>query len=418
MVPLCPARGVTRRPEGKYADPVRGPKPCTYHPAVEETAPAVLELGLVLLAAAAAGWVARRIGLPATLGYLAVGLVVSPFTPGYVADRHQIQLLADVGIVLLLFEVGIEIDLVRLGREHRALFLIAPVQVLVTTGVVAAIALVLGLAPAAAALVGLSIALSSSVVIVNITRSRRRTTDPATERAMLGWSVLQDVTGVILAAVIVAAIQPTGRPLLLVGAGYVAFALLAVAGARVLPVALRGLGREPDLFLVVSVAAGVGLAGLGSVVFGLPLALSAFVAGLAIGEGAETNEARLRLLPFRDLLAVLFFVAIGTLLDPAELAAGLGWLAVLAAALVVAKVGLTWLLVRVAALDVRPLQLAIGIGQIGEFSFVFASIGLGVGAIDAPLYAAMLGAIVLSIAASSVLVRFAGGAAPAAASAG
>jgi monovalent cation:H+ antiporter-2, CPA2 family len=379
---------------------------------VEETAPAVLELGLVLLAAAAAGWVARRVGLPATLGYLAVGLVVSPFTPGYVADRHQIQLLADVGIVLLLFEVGIEIDLVRLGREHRALFVIAPAQVLITTGVVAAVVLVRGLAPAAAALVGLSIALSSSVVIVNITRSRRRTTDPATERAMLGWSVLQDVTGVILAAVIVAAIQPTGRPLLLIGAGYVAFAVLAVAGARVLPVALRGLGREPDLFLVVSVAAGVGLAGLGSVVFGLPLALSAFVAGLAIGEGAETNEARLRLLPFRDLLAVLFFVAIGTLLDPSELGAGFGWLALLAAALVVAKVGLTWLLVRVAGLDVRPLQLAIGIGQIGEFSFVFASIGLGVGAIDAPLYAAMLGAIVLSIAASSVLVRFAGPAVP------
>jgi monovalent cation:H+ antiporter-2, CPA2 family len=379
---------------------------------MEETAPAVLELALVLVAAAAAGWLARRFGLPATLGYLAVGLVVSPFTPGYVADRHQIQLLADLGIVLLLFEVGIEIDLVRLGREHRALFALAPAQVLITTGVVAAVAVGLGLGTGGAALVGLSIALSSSVVIVNITRSRRRTTDQPTERAMLGWSVLQDLTGVILAAVIVAAVQPTGRPLVVVAAGYLAFGLLALAAARVLPYVLRGLAGEPDLFLIVSVAGGIGVAGLGSVVFGLPLALSAFVAGLAIGEGAETNEARLRLLPFRDLLAVLFFVAIGTLLDPGELASGLGWLLLLVALLVVAKVGLVWLLSRLAGLRARPLQLAIGIGQVGEFSFVFASIGLAAGVLPPAVYAAMLGAIVVSIAVSSVAVRLVGGPAP------
>jgi CPA2 family monovalent cation:H+ antiporter-2 len=375
---------------------------------MEETAPAVLELGLVLLAAAAAGWVARRVGLPATVGYLAVGLAVSPFTPGYVADRHQIQLLADIGVVLLLFEVGIEIDLVRLGRDHRSLFVIAPLQVLVTTAVGAAAAFALGLSPAAAALVGLSLALSSSVVIVNITRSRRRTTDDATDRAMLGWSVLQDVTGVIVAAGIVAAIQPSERPPLLVAAGFGAFALLTLGLARVLPVVLRAIVAESDLFLIVSVAVGVAVAGLGSVAFGLPLALAAFVAGLAIAEGAETTEARLRLLPFRDLLAVLFFVAIGTLLDPAELVAGASWLAVLALLLVVAKVALTWLLVRLAGLRARPLQLAVGIGQVGEFTFVLASIGVAAGAIAADLYAAMLGAIVLSIAVSSVAVRLVG----------
>ncbi|HEY3524036.1 MAG TPA: cation:proton antiporter, partial [Candidatus Limnocylindrales bacterium] len=157
---------------------------------MEATAPAILELGLILAVAAAAGWVARRLGLPATIGYLAVGLVVSPFTPGYVAEREHIQLLADVGVVLLLFEVGIEIDLVRLGREQRALFFVAPAQVILTTAITAAAAVLLGLPLGAAALVGLSIALSSSVVIVNITRSRRRTTDQPTEVAMLGWSVL------------------------------------------------------------------------------------------------------------------------------------------------------------------------------------------------------------------------------------
>ena len=83
------------------------------YPAPMESASSILELGLILLAAVAFGWVARRIGLPAVVGYLLLGVVVSPFTPGFVADREQIQLLADVGVVLLLFEVGIEVDLLR-----------------------------------------------------------------------------------------------------------------------------------------------------------------------------------------------------------------------------------------------------------------------------------------------------------------
>src|SRR3954471_24126267 len=156
-----------------------------------ETGPAILEIGVVLLAAAAAGWTARRVGLPAIVGYLAVGLVVSPFTPGYVADRHQLQLLADVGVVLLLFEVGIEVDVARIRREQGNIIWAAPVQVLATTGISAAVVMALGLPLAPAVVVGLAIALSSSVAIVNITRSRRRSTDPSTERAMLGWSVVQ-----------------------------------------------------------------------------------------------------------------------------------------------------------------------------------------------------------------------------------
>src|SRR5215470_4068199 len=131
-----------------------------------ETAPSVLEIGLVLLAAAGLGWLARRIGLPAVVGYLVLGVIVSPFTPGYVADREQIQLLADLGVVLLLFEVGIEIDLGRLGREERALAWVPPVQVVVTTAASTAVLVALGVTIMPAAVLGLAIALSSSVVIV------------------------------------------------------------------------------------------------------------------------------------------------------------------------------------------------------------------------------------------------------------
>jgi len=153
---------------------------------MDATAPGILEIGLLLILAGAAGWLARRIGLPAVIGYLAFGLAVSPFTPGYVADRAQLQLLADVGVILLLFEVGMEVDVGRLRREHGGLFWAAPAQVLLSTAIAAGVLMALGVPPAPAAVVGVAVALSSSVVVVNVTRSRRRTTDHETDRALLG----------------------------------------------------------------------------------------------------------------------------------------------------------------------------------------------------------------------------------------
>jgi CPA2 family monovalent cation:H+ antiporter-2 len=373
---------------------------------MDATAAPILEIGGVLLAAALGGWIARRLGLPAIVGYLAVGLGFSPFTPGFVADRHQLELLADVGVVLLLFEVGIEVDLGRLRRDHGPLLWVAPAQALLSTVIAGGCFLLLGLEPLAAALVGLCVALSSSVVIVNITRSRRRTTDRETEVALLGWSVLQDVVGVAIAAVLLAAIDSGDRPLLesLVRLG--AFGLLVVAVARLLPMVLRRLREEHDLFLITSVASGLTLAGVGATVFGVPLALAAFVGGLAVTESEVAAEARRRLLPFRDVFAVLFFVAVGTLIDPNRLAAAAPWLAVLLVLIVVAKVGVAWVLIRMTGLEVRPLQLAVGLGQIGEFSFVLASTAVAAGAIEASLYVALIAAVAVSITVSSVAVRY------------
>src|SRR5438876_3216163 len=130
------------------------------------SAPSILEIAVVLLGAAGAGWLARRVGLPAVLGYLAVGLLVSPFTPGYVVDRHQLEVLADVGVVLLLFEVGIEVDLFALGRDHRGLVWAAPAQTVITAVLVGLVMTALGLPFLAASLLGLCVAMSSSVGIV------------------------------------------------------------------------------------------------------------------------------------------------------------------------------------------------------------------------------------------------------------
>ena len=150
----------------------------------------MLEIGVVLLAAALAGALARRAGLPAVLGYLLVGLLVGPFTPGYVADREQIQVLADVGVVLLLFEVGIELDLRALRREPRGILLAVPLQIAIGTLAGALAFIWLGTGTLGAVTLGLAVSLSSSVVVVNITRSRRRTTDPITDRALVVWAIL------------------------------------------------------------------------------------------------------------------------------------------------------------------------------------------------------------------------------------
>ena len=372
---------------------------------MESTAPAVFDVGFVLLLAALGGWLARRIGLPAVLGYLAAGLVVSPFTPGYVAERHQLQLFADVGVVLLLFEVGIEIDPLEIGRERARLFLIAPAQVVISTLVAGGLGLAAGLRPAGAVLLGLCVALSSSVVVVNMTRSRRRTTDVATDQVLLGWSVVQDMVGVTLAIVAVIALGLESR------SGPVALALtllylaIVVIAAILIPRLLRAIREEHDLFLVLTVASALALAGLGSLVFGIPLALAAFVSGLAITESREAAEARQRLLPFRDLFAVLFFVAIGALIDPSALVNGVGWLGLLLGLLIVAKLLPVYALARLARVSSRPLQVAIGLAQIGEFSFVLATIGLANGLLPSDLYAAILASVVITIAASTVLVR-------------
>lgn len=361
---------------------------------------------MVLLLAVGAGSLARRLGLPAVLGYLGAGLIVSPFTPGYVADRNQLQVLADVGVVLLLFEVGIEVNPLRLGREHKGVLWAAPVQMITTSLLSGGVAFLLGVSLAGSALIGLSIALSSSVVVVNITRSRRRTTNPPTEAALLSWSVMQDMIGVGFALVLLATFGLADRPPALAAGFIVAFVVLVAAAAWLLPRLLGRLHSEHDLFLLLSVGSGLALAGLGAKFFGVPLALAAFVAGLAVGESPAAAEARRRILPFRDLFAVLFFVSLGSLIDPSAIPGALPWLAFLLGAVALAKLVPILLLSRLAKIpNVRPWQMAIGLSQVGEFSFVLASIVLGRALIPAALYNAVLAAVVVTIVISTTLVK-------------
>jgi CPA2 family monovalent cation:H+ antiporter-2 len=373
--------------------------------AIVDTAPLVLDVGVVLVAAATMGFAARKLGLPSVLGYLLTGLLVSPFTPGFVADSNQLSLLADIGVVLLLFEVGIEIDLKRISKEQRSLLWGAPLQVAIGVAIGTPVFLYLDIPILGALLLSLSIAMSSSVVIVNITRSPRRKTDTFTEEAMLGWSVVQDVFGVAAAAIILTVFGTNERPLILAIGGLIGFGLMAYLASKLLPLILQKVRWEKDLFLIYSVSTGLVLASLGTVLFGIPMALAGFVAGLAINQSKDTEEVRKAILPFRDLFAVLFFVVIGSLIQPSQLANSWRFAALVLIMMILLKTLPTALFAKISKLKVKPLQFATGISQIGEFSFVLGSIAFSEKALTVSQYTGVLLAVVISIVFSTLMVR-------------
>ncbi len=373
--------------------------------AIVDTAPLVLDVGIVLMAAATSGLIARRVGLPAIIGYLLAGLVVSPFTPGFVADKNQLALLADIGVVLLLFEVGIEIDLKRIRRDHNSLLWAAPGQLFIGLFVGTPIFLLLDIPMLGAILLSLSLAMSSSVVIINITRSRRRTTSSETEEALLGWSVLQDLAGVAAAAVALAIFGNSEKPLWESLIGLVGFIGFAIVCAKILPYLLKVVRWEKDLFLIYSVAIGLSIAALGTVLFDIPMALASFVAGLSITQNRDTDEVRRAVLPFKDLFQVLFFVVVGSLVNLTLADEALPFALILIVLMLALKTAPIIMLAHLGKVNAHKNQLAIGLSQIGEFSFVLGTAAYAADAITESQFTGLLMAVILSIVFSTLAVR-------------
>ncbi len=369
-----------------------------------ETSRLIFDIGFVLLLAALAGYLARRLGLPDVIGYLLVGIVVGPFTPGFVADSTEIAVIADVGVVLLLFEVGLELDLGKVRKHAGAVMWASPLQVVVTTVVAGVLAgHVLGLPPAVAGIVGLAVATSSSAVIASLIGGEAGT-DHSLSTA-IGWSGVQDIVTVVLAAVLFSVDGIADLPLPLAIAGLLVYGLTVVVFARVLPAFLRVFIDHDEAFLLISFATAITLAGLGAIVFAVPVALAAFLAGLAIRESAETNELHRRLVPFRSVFAVFFFVSIGFFFDPAEIVPALPIVGLLVGCVVVVKMGFVWVTARATHLPGRPARVAVGLGQMGEFAFVLASALMANSQITDDLFAAIIASVAVTIAASTILYQ-------------
>jgi CPA2 family monovalent cation:H+ antiporter-2 len=263
----------------------------------------------------------------------------------------------------------------------------------------------LGISLFGSLMLALSIAMSSSVVIVNMTRSPRRATNSMTEETLLGWSLVQDLVGVSLAALILTIFGTSETPFIMAIGGLIGFAALSVVASKILPVILKSVRWEKDLFLIYSVSFGLVLAALGTVVFDIPMALAGFIAGLTINQSRDTDEVRKAILPFRDLFAVLFFVVVGTLIQPSQLSDAWPFALLILVMMVLIKTIPTILIAKIGNMNATPFHLGVGVSQIGEFSFVLGSVAYSQNAITLTQYTGVLLAVVISITGSTILVR-------------
>jgi CPA2 family monovalent cation:H+ antiporter-2 len=226
-----------------------------------------------------------------------------------------------------------------------------------------------------------------------------------TEEALLGWSLVQDLVGVALAALILTIFGTSEKSLVLAIGGLIGFAAIAVIASKILPKVLRAVRWERDLFLIYSVSFGLVLAAVGTVVFDIPMALAGFIAGLTINQSRDTDEVRKAILPFRDLFAVLFFVVVGTLIQPSQLSDAWPFALLILVMMVLIKTIPTVLIAKIGNMNATPFHLGVGVSQIGEFSFVLGSVAYSQNAITLTQYTGVLLAVVISITGSTILVR-------------
>ncbi|MGI8998602.1 MAG: cation:proton antiporter [Candidatus Limnocylindria bacterium] len=373
-------------------------------------------LGLTLLVALGAalvlGALAHRLRLPPMLGYIAAGMVVGPFTPGFVADREEVLALADIGVALLMFSIGLQFSLGELRSVGGRILAGVPVQVALTMGVGTGIGLMLGWELIEALFIGGALSIASTVVLVKVAgEAALHTTTHG--RLALGVSIVQDLLTVVL-VVTLSALGSQGEEswIALVGAGAVALgfvALVLFGGSRVLPPLLGFIAglRSRELFVIAVAVIAIGTAFAASAL-GVSVALGAFVAGLALADSDLTASVLGEIVPLRELFSTFFFVSIGILLQPTAILAA--WPIVLALLLII-TFGKALPIAGLAVLDGHRTSIALRagalIGQSGEFSFVIASAGLALGVVAPETFSLAMGAVVISILTAEPLLALA-----------
>ena len=364
---------------------------------------------LALGAAVICGAIAQRIGLPVLIGYIAAGLIIGPNTPGFVADRHQVELLANVGVAFLMFSLGVEFSLGDLLRVRRIALICAGIQIPFTVGLGMLVGRAIGWEWNAAFILGGAFAISSSIVAIKVLIGRG---EMQTQQAALtiGISVVQDLSLVVLLALVptLTAGSESLAPVLARSLITAAIALTAVIiiGTRVVPWIL---GRvvstgSKELFLLTVVVIALGTAAAAHEA-GLSFALGAFLAGIVVSESDYDVQVSAQFAPLRDLFATLFFIAVGMLLEPQIIFDNLGVVLLLIVALVIVKMILIGGALLATGVDHwTSTRTAIVLAQMGEFSFVLAGVALAEAIIDNDQYGLILTAALGSIIAMPLIL--------------
>ena len=372
-------------------------------------APAFLgPLALIFLAALGAAYVLHRLRQPPLIGYLAAGAVLGPFGLGLVRDVHVVETLAELGVVLLLFTIGLELSLGNLRRLGRIVSVAGPIQVVGTIALVFAVARARGITTGGSLFAGYLVALSSTAIVLKLLADRREIDSPH-GKFLIGILILQDlaVVPMLLSLEFLAGRGGSGAvPVLMALLKTAVAAAALVVGARVIvPRFLGALAgtRQKEIFVVAVLFLVLGSA-LATSWAGLSAALGAFLAGLVLSESEYGHQAMADIAAFRDAFSAIFFVSIGMLFEPRVLFAQPVLVGVLLALILVWKTVAGGAAVLLLGYGFRiALVVGLSLAQIGEFSFVLLRQGLAAGLISPSAYQVFLAAAIVTMIATPFL---------------
>ena len=368
-----------------------------------------------LAGALALGYAAHRFRLSPIVGYLLAGVLVGPFTPGFVADRPTAEQFAEIGVILLLFGIGLRFHLRELVAVWRVAVPGALIQSTMSTSALAAILRLLGWDWTAGIILGMAISVASTVVMAMVLGERHDLHAPIGHIA-IGWTVVEDLLTVAVLLVLPIAFAPGGggsetaraalglASLKVIGLA----AAVVVLGRWVIPQALERIERtrSRELFTLAVLVLAVGIAVGSARIFGVSMALGAFLAGLTVGRSEFAARAAGDAVPMRDAFAVLFFVSIGMLFDPRSLVQAPFEIGAVLLVVIIIKPLAAMLTVRLLG---KPLATAIPVGaafsQVGEFSFILGTVARGLGLISDVGWNALVAASMISIALNPSIYR-------------
>ncbi len=360
--------------------------------------PLVSTLAIGLVLAFSLGVLAHRLKLPPLVGYLLAGIALGPFTPGFVADQNIANQLAEVGVILLMFGVGLHFSLEDLLSVRGIAISGALAQGLVATPLGMVVGWWLGWGTGAGLLFGLALSVASTVVLLRLLQERRLL-DTERGKITVGWLIVQDIA-MILVLVMIPGLTglykgleaaPDGAAIarevgLMLGKFAIFIAVMLIVGKKLIPGLLHYVAHtgSRELFRLAVLSIALGVAYAAAELFGVSLALGAFFAGMMLSESRLSQQAAQESLPLRDAFAVLFFVSVGMLFNPgAVFAAPLALLATVLIILIGKSVA-AYAVIRLFGLPgPTALTISTSLAQIGEFSFILAGLGLSLGLLPA-----------------------------------
>lgn len=379
--------------------------------------PLITTIAAALGMALVFGFLAARMGMPALVGYLFAGVLIGPFTPGFVADTQLASQLAEIGVMLLMFGVGLHFSLGDLLAVRRIAIPGAIVQMIAATAMGVGVATLWGWNLAAALVFGLSLSVASTVVLLRALEARGQL-DTFNGRVAVGWLVVEDLAMVLVLVLLpplAAALAGTGgvdREALWrdIGVTLVQVSmfvgLMLVVGRRLFPWLLwqvQKLGSR-ELFTLCVVAAAVSIAYGATRIFGVSFALGAFFAGMVLRESQFSHRAAEETLPLRDAFAVLFFVSVGMLFDPRILVEQPLRVLAVVGIIVLGKSIAAALLVLLLRYPLHTaLTVSASLAQIGEFSFILVNLGAALRVIPGEAQSLVVAGALISIALNTLV---------------